>query len=205
MRRGTLLAISDRRRWPGDGSAIAMARWAERLAAAGVGALQFREKDADDREAWSLLVEIRRAWPRERPLLVNGRLDLALAAEADGVHLPGSGVPTATLRGHACPRFLLGRSTHSVSEIDREAEAHGDYVTYGPVNAVAGKAPPVGIEGLREATGRGLPVFALGGVGPEDCSRLAEAGAAGAAGIRGFLTEAGARRWVEAAAEAWAS
>ncbi|HEV8240709.1 MAG TPA: thiamine phosphate synthase, partial [Thermoanaerobaculia bacterium] len=89
----TLLAISDRR---GLGT-LTLPAWAEALAAAGVPAVQLREKDLPDRAVYELLRALRRVLPATR-LLANGRADLAIAAGADGVHLPGDGVPTAALR-----------------------------------------------------------------------------------------------------------
>src|SRR6185503_6449694 len=107
-----LLAISDRRGLHG----VTLPAWATALAGAGVPAVQLREKDLDDRACYELLRELRRALPHAR-LLVNGRADLALAAGADGVHLPADGIPTAVLRRRFGDALLIGRSTHTVDEV----------------------------------------------------------------------------------------
>jgi thiamine-phosphate pyrophosphorylase len=193
-----LLAISDRNSLDG----VTLPAWAEALARAGVPAVQLREKDLPDRACYELLRLLRRALPASR-LLANGRADLALAAGADGVHLPADGVPTAPLRARFGASLLLGRSTHRVDEVAREAESGADYVTFGPVFSSPGKGEPVGLDALAEASARGLPVLALGGVGIADLPRVAAAGAAGAAGIRLFQDLARLPEVVAAAREAF--
>src|SRR5215213_1519112 len=110
-----LLAISDRRSL-GDGD---LSGWLHRLAAAGVDAVQIREKDLDDRAVWEITRAARAILPSTTRLLVNGRADIAVAAGADGVHLPSDGVPPAALRRRFGPGLLLGVSTHSVDEVER--------------------------------------------------------------------------------------
>jgi len=176
-----LLAISDRR---GLG-AVTLPEWAAALGEAGVPAVQLREKDLADRAAFELLRQLRRALPASR-LLVNGRADIALAAGADGVHLPADGVPTAALRRRFGDALLIGRSTHAVDEVAREAQSGADYVCFGPVFASPGKGTPVGLDALAAAAKLGVPVLALGGVGLAELPRVAAAGAAGAAGVRLF-------------------
>ncbi|MFL6235775.1 MAG: thiamine phosphate synthase [Thermoanaerobaculia bacterium] len=181
----SLLAISDR-----ASLAVPMAEWLGALGRAGIGAVQIREKDLDDRDLYDLARLARTALPPPARLLVNGRLDVALAAGADGVHLPADGVPVRALRARF-GRFdgrnvLIGRSTHTVEEVERARDEGADYVTFGPVFATPGKGPPVGLEGLARAAAAGVPVFALGGVTLERFGDLAGAGAAGVAAIRLF-------------------
>ena len=98
--------------------------------------------------------------------LINGRVDLALASGADGVHLPAQGLPAAPLRQRFGARVLLGRSTHRIAEVEAAAADGLDYVTFGPVFPTPSKArygPPVGLERLERACGVGIPVYALGG------------------------------------------
>lgn len=173
-----LLAISDR-----SGLDIPFPKWLGRLAAAGVGAVQIREKDLDDRAVWELALQARAVLST---VLVNGRLDLALAAGADGAHLPADGVPVAALRRRFGPGVLLGVSTHSVEEVERALRNGADYVTFGPVWPTPSKEGCVGIEELAKAAGVGIPVYALGGVMLSRFGEAAEAGAAGVAGIRLF-------------------
>ena len=195
-----LLAISDRR---GLG-AVTLPAWAEALASAGIPAVQLREKDLPDRSVYELLRLLRRALPASR-LLANGRADLAFAAGANGVHLPADGIPTAALRRRFRDALLIGRSTHTVDEVAREARSGADYVTFGPVFASPGKGEAVGLDALAAAAKQGIPVLALGGVGIAELPGVAAAGAAGAAGIRLFQDLARLPEVVAAAREAFAA
>lgn len=163
--------------------------WLRRLAAAGVQAVQIREKDLDDRAVYELALAAREALPPPATVLVNGRVDLALAAGADGVHLPADGVPVAALRRRFGTSVLLGVSTHSVEEVELASRDGADYVTFGPVWPTPSKeryGPPLGVEALARAAEAGIPVYALGGVMLSRFAAAAEAGAAGVAGIRLF-------------------
>lgn len=188
-----LLAISDRRALPGG----ALEPWLLRLGAAGVGAVQIREKDLSDRELLARATTARSLLPPETAVLINGRVDVARAVESAfpgrgrvGVHLPGTGVPVAALRARFGPGLLIGRSTHTLGEIAAARAEGADYATFGPVYPTASKAafgPPVGLAAFKRATAVGLPLYALGGVTLERLPELRAAGAAGIAGIRIFL------------------
>lgn len=178
----SLLAISDR-------TSPGLEDWLRALAGSGLGglaAVQLREKDLDDRALLELARDARAALPPTIPLLVNGRMDVALAAGAEGVHLPADGVPLAPLRARFGSAFLIGRSTHSVAEVERARDEGADYVTFGPVWETPGKGKPVGTGELARAVAAGVPVYALGGVTLERFGELAAAGAAGVAAIRLF-------------------
>jgi thiamine-phosphate pyrophosphorylase len=185
-----LLAISDRRflaeRYgPGSG---AFEAWLRQLADAGVDAVELREKELSDRRLLELTRLARRLLP-DTLILVNGRVDVALAGGADGVHLPAAGLPVAPLRRRFGRGVVIGRSTHHPEEVAEARRAGADYVTFGPVHPTPSKAaygPPPGLDGLRRAAAHGLPVVALGGVGPEAVAEALAAGAAGVAGIRAF-------------------
>ena len=181
----SLLAISDR-----ASLAIPMADWLRALGAAGIGGVQLREKDLDDRGLYDLARLARPVLPPPTRLLVNGRLDVALAAGADGVHLPADGVPVKALRARFGREVLIGRSTHTCEEVERARDEGADYVTFGPVFATPGKGPPVGLEALARAATAGVPVLALGGVTLERLEEVAKAGAAGVAAIRLFQSPA---------------
>ena len=166
--------------------------WLRRLAAAEIGALQIREKDRDDRDVLALTLKARAAL-RDAVVLVNGRLDIALAAGADGAHLPADGVPIDALRRRFGALFgeklLLGRSTHHVEEVEAALREGADYVTFGPVYPTPSKeryGPPRGLDELARASRLPIPVYALGGVTLSRFGEVAEAGAAGVAGIRLF-------------------
>lgn len=155
------------------------------LAAAppGTVAVQLREKDLDGGPLYRLAVSLREITARHgASLLVNDRLDVALAAGADGVHLPSGGLPVAEVRRHF-PRGLVGVSTHSPAEVARARAEGADFAVFGPVFDTPSKrpyGPPVGIGALGEAARCGLPVYALGGV---DAGRVPEVSAVGAAGV----------------------
>ncbi len=163
-----------------------MEDWLRALVTAGIGAVQLREKDLDDRSLYELACRARPALPPPARLLVNGRVDVALAAGADGVHLPADGIPVASLRRRFGSGMLIGRSTHRLAEVERARDEGADYVTFGPVYATPGKGEPVGLAELRRATAAGIPVYALGGVTLERFEELAGTGAAGIAAIRLF-------------------
>jgi thiamine-phosphate diphosphorylase len=177
----SLLAISDR-----TTLAQPLGEWLRALAGAGIGAVQLREKDLGDCDLYELARQARTALPPPIRLLVNGRVDVALAAGADGVHLPADGVPVAALRARFGGGVLIGRSTHRMEEVERARDDGADYVTFGPVYATPGKDAPAGLGELARAAAAGVPVYALGGVTLERFGELAATGAAGIAAIRLF-------------------
>jgi thiamine-phosphate pyrophosphorylase len=155
----------------------------------GLCAVQIREKDLDDRALYGLVRLARAALPPVTPLLVNGRVDVALAAGAGGAHLPADGPPLAALRARFGPGVLLGVSTHRTAEVEQALRGGADYVTFGPVYPTPGKArfgPPPGLGELAGAVAVGIPVYALGGVTLDRLGELASTGVAGVAGIRLF-------------------
>jgi thiamine-phosphate pyrophosphorylase len=179
--RFNLLAISDRRSLP-----LEFVDWLRALGAAGIGAVQIREKDLEDGDLYRLTRLARETLPPSTQVIVNGRIDVALAAGADGVHLPADGLPAAPLRARFGPGVLIGRSTHSLDEVKRARDEGVDYVTFGPVYDAPGKGLPAGPEALGRAAALGAPVYALGGVTLERFGELAVAGASGVAAIRLF-------------------
>lgn len=184
-----LIAISDGRTTGGGD----LSPWLDALAAAGIDGVQIREKGLSDGSLRCLVEAACERLPRECRLLVNGRADIALAAGADGVHLPATGLPLAALRERFGRRLLLGCSTHHPDEVLAARDAGADYAVFGPVYPTPSKArfgTPPGLGGLRRAAATGLPVYALGGVTIGRLAEVADAGAIGAAGIRCFLDSA---------------
>jgi thiamine-phosphate pyrophosphorylase len=154
----------------------------------GVRAVQVREKDLPVRELLSLCRELR-SLTKEfgAKLFVNDRLDVAVAVEADGVHLGQQSMPVSAARKVAGQGMLIGVSTHNVYEA-KDAEAGGaDFITFGPVFSTPSKiqyGAPVGLEALKTVTKHiSIPIFGLGGIKPGSLSSVLEAGADGIAMI----------------------
>ncbi len=159
---------------------------------AGVRAVQLREKDLNARDlcltAEQLLPAVRAAGA---VLLINDRIDVALAVGADGVHLSRKSLPPGEARRLLGPGRLVGISCHSIPEV-REAVAAGvDYVVFGPIFHTPSKAPfgpPLGLEPLREARAVcSLPLVAIGGIRAEQAPAVVAAGADGVAVISAVL------------------
>lgn len=156
----------------------------------GVDLVQIRRKTETARELQSLVVAVLKAFPEARErILVNDRLDVALAAGAGGVHLPASGLPTGSVRQSAPSGFLVARSVHSPHEAIRAAREGASFVVFGPIYSTPSKPghPGAGTDRLREVVeSTSVEVFAIGGIDARRASDVARAGAAGVAGISVF-------------------
>lgn len=157
----------------------------------GIAAIHLREKDLGGRALLALALSLgavcRAAGQR---LLVNDRLDVALAARADGVHLPSAGIPATDARRLLGPAALLGVSCHSAADVARAAAAGASYATLSPLHDTPSKrayGPPLGLDALRAAAPLGLPLVALGGIDAPRAREARAAGAAGVAAIRAWL------------------
>jgi thiamine-phosphate pyrophosphorylase len=172
-------------------------------ARAGVDLIQLREKDLGARELEILareLVKALRDFPNTR-LLVNSRVDVAIATGAHGVHLPAAELTASEARTifakAGVKQPVIGVSCHGAAEV-AGAESHGaDLAVFGPVFEKEGsKISAAGLVALREASSRPaaaarrMPVLALGGVTLENASTCLACGADGVAGIRLFQTQA---------------
>jgi thiamine-phosphate pyrophosphorylase len=153
-------------------------------------AVSLREKDLGGRELLALARELAAITRAARArLFINGRVDVALAAGADGVHLPGNGLAPADVRAIA-PMLAIAVSTHTKKEIEVAAQAGVAFAVFGPVFDTPSKRgilTAVGLLELREAARSHLPVLALGGITHRDAGACARAGAAGIACIRAVL------------------
>jgi thiamine-phosphate pyrophosphorylase len=175
--------------------ASALAAIIRSAAEAGVDWIQIREKDLEARPLAELvrgaLAETRETGAR---ILVNDRLDVALAAGAAGVHLGETSLPVEIVaewrRAANRKHFLIGVSCHSPDAALAAERGGADYVFFGPVFATPSKAafgPPQGIARLREVClSVKIPVLAIGGITAENAGNCLEAGAAGIAAIRFF-------------------
>jgi thiamine-phosphate pyrophosphorylase len=162
--------------------------------AAGVDLIQIREKDLSTRELCAL-VQRAVAICRHARVIVNSRLDVALACGAHGVHLPGDAPLPGVWRKITPPGFLIGVSCHTVEDL-RMAEG-ADYAFFSPIFRPLSKddaRAPLGLDALRKAcTAVALPVYALGGITEENAGDCIAAGAAGVAGITLFQRRGGAK------------
>lgn len=179
-------------------------------ASRGALAVQLREKDLEARALFELACEMRRVCDRYRaPLLINDRIDVAMAAGADGVHLASNSLGIAEARNLLGASRLVGVSTHSPAEVRAAAESGADFVVFGPVFPPLSKrsyGPPCGREGLIAACrAASLPVFALGGITAERVAALADSGAAGVAVIGSVIGAENPARATESLLEALTS
>src|SRR6184192_213374 len=152
---------------------------------AGLPAVQLREKDLPGRPLLALAERLRAATARTGALLfVNDRIDVALAAVADGVQLGTGSVPVEVARRLLPAGALVGVSTHALGE----AAAGADFALFGPVWETPSKAGAQGEARLQEAVrAAAIPVLAIGGVTAARVPAVRAAGAAGVAVIRAIL------------------
>jgi thiamine-phosphate pyrophosphorylase len=157
----------------------------------GVRAVQLREKDLEGGALYQLAATLRELTARyQAKLLINDRIDVALATDADGVHLGQTSFPVSAARQLLGPGKLIGVSTHSQEEIT--AAKGADFLLFGPVYFTPSKAAygaPQGLERLRQAVAQStVPVIAIGGVKEEQISEVLETGAHGIGVITAIST-----------------
>ena len=165
----------------------------------GVRAMQLREKDLSDRQVYELGCRLRALTRRYgAKLFINDRADIAVAVEADGVHLTQTGYSAKEARSIIGDTGIIGVSTHSLKEAEIAENARADFITLGPVFETPSKmgyGPPLGITALRETALKvRIPVFAIGGMKKENVSSVLEGGAQGIALISGILAAPDVKR-----------
>jgi thiamine-phosphate pyrophosphorylase len=156
----------------------------------GVNLVQLREKDLSARELWGLAIRLRELTEGRALLLVNDRLDVALAAGADGVHLAGHSLPPAAARAALGPGRLVGCSVHDTAEAEEAARGGADFLFVGtlyPSRSHPGRAGggPRLVEELREAVD--LPLVGIGGITARTAREVLMAGARGVAVISAIM------------------
>jgi thiamine-phosphate pyrophosphorylase len=158
-------------------------------ARSGLGAVQLREKDLAGGPLLAEALALKRVLGATL-LVVNERADVAAAAGAAGVHLPGDGLPVDVARRLLGPDALIGRSAHSVADAQAAEQAGADYVILGTIFATASKPDrePAGLA-LVEATAQAvrLPVIAIGGIDEQNVAAVIGAGAWGVAVMSAIL------------------
>jgi thiamine-phosphate diphosphorylase len=190
-----LCLVTDRRRLaPGAASAAAerqcLLEQARYAVAARIDLIQLRERDLSAADLTSLAIDLMRITAGSPTrLVINDRVDVALASGAGGVHLRGDSIPVSAARLLAPSGFLIGRSVHTVSEAAAAADA--DYLIAGTVFSSVSKepaAPLIGLDGLASiARSVTVPVLAIGGITVGRAGELALSGVSGLAAIGLFL------------------
>ncbi len=198
-----------------DVSVVSPEELVPRVAAAvagGVGLVQLRAKELPGGQLLSLAKELKQATGGRAALLVNERVDVAVAAGADGVQLGEAALPVATARKLLPGRALIGRSVHSVDGATEASAAGADFLVVGTMFATGSHpgAVPAGPGLMREASRRcSVPLFGIGGITDANLAEVMAAGASGVAVIRSILSapdpQAAAAELWKALQEAWQS
>jgi thiamine-phosphate pyrophosphorylase len=164
----------------------------QRVLAVGVSMIQLRERDLSARELVTLAREVQAVTASARSqLLINDRIDVALALEGIGVHLRSNSLPVSVARQLLGAQRLLGISVHAVEEAMRAESQGADYIVLGPIYETPSKqmfGPPLGIHTLEKACSLvRIPIIGIGGVTAARAREMRRAGAFGAAVITAIL------------------
>ena len=167
----------------------------------GISMIQVREKQLPARLLFELVHQsVGIARGSATRLIVNDRVDIAVAAGADGVHLPESSLCPGLVRSVFGDELIIGKSVHSIDSARDAAEEHPDYIFFGPVFETPGKGPAVGLELVTRirASVPDIPLIAIGGIDEHNCRQAIDAGAAGVAAIRSLNDPHARRRMIGA-------
>ncbi len=183
-----LLLVTDRHQTKGR----SLVPLLQRVLAVGIPAIQLRERDLSVRELVSLAREVQAVTEsRKSQLLINDRIDVALALEGVGVHLRSNSLPLSVARKMLGPQRLLGMSVHAVEEAVRAEAVGADYIVLGPIYETPSKqmfGPPLGLHTLEKACALvRIPIIGIGGVTAARAREMRHAGAFGAAVITAIL------------------
>ena len=164
----------------------------QRVLTAAAPAIQLRERDLSARELVTLAREVQAVMASRRsPLLINDRIDVALALEGVGINLRSDSLPVSVARQLLGARRLLGISVHAVEEAVQAELQGADYVILGPIYETPSKqmfGPPLGIHTLEKACRLvRIPIIGIGGVTVARAREMRRAGAFGAAVITAIL------------------
>lgn len=198
-----LLVVTDRHQTDGR----PLVPLLQRVLTAGGTTIQIRERDLSARELVSLAREIQATPVSSRfQLLINDRIDVALALEDVGVHLRSNSLPVTVARRLLGAGRLLGISVHTIEEAVQAESQGADYIVLGPIYETPSKqmfGPPLGIHTLAKACRLvRIPIIGIGGVTAARVHEMREAGAFGVAVIRAILgsrdVESATREFIDA-------
>ena len=158
----------------------------------GVTVVQIREKTADTLDFYNLALKVKEITTKYKvPLIINDRVDIALAIDADGVHVGQSDMPCDVTRRLIGEDKILGVSAATVSEAKKAEKDGADYIGTGAVFPTATKddAPSVTKEGLKEVVDSiDIPVVAIGGINHDNASELKDTGIAGLSVVSAIMS-----------------
>jgi thiamine-phosphate pyrophosphorylase len=159
---------------------------------ANISLIQIREKQLPARNVFEITLEAAKiAVNSNTKILVNDRADIALAANAGGVHLTANSLSAEIIRKRFPKNFIIGASAHTIEQAARAKAQGADFATFSPIFLTLGKGEPKGLDALREVCEKlkPFPVIALGGIDKSNFKSVLENGASGFAAIR-FLNDA---------------
>jgi thiamine-phosphate diphosphorylase len=189
-----------------------VARVVGEAVAGGVTMVQLRDRNLPAGELTQLARSLKSVTRGKALLIINDRVDVAVAVEADGVQLPEAGLPTRAARAQVGKYAVVGRSVHDAEAAVQATREGADFVIAGTIYKTASKpdAKPQGVDLLKEATrDSGVPVIAIGGINAERVPEVIKSGAAGIAVISAIAgaedPKAAAEALSQALREAWAS
>lgn len=171
----------------------------------GVTLVQYRAKTASSAEMYAEALQLKALCDSFNvPLIINDRLDIAMAVGAAGVHLGQNDLPCAAARKLLGEDYIIGVSAHNPAEAKAALQSGADYLGCGAVFGTATKADvkKLGTDGLAAiCKAKGLPVVGIGGVTADNYREVRAAGADGAAIVSGILAQPDIRTTVEAIAK----
>ena len=165
----------------------------ERALDGGLKAIQLREKDLRGKELFLVAEAARKLTERYHArLLINDRIDVALAVDANGVQLGKASIPIETARKLLGPQKMMGASTHSLEEAQEAQQNGADFVLFGPVYFTPSKASygaPQGLAALKKIVEKiSLPVYAIGGINRDNIDEVKGSGSRGVALISAVMS-----------------
>ncbi|MGE5415856.1 MAG: thiamine phosphate synthase [Acidobacteriota bacterium] len=179
----------------------------EEALAGGVTLLQLREKNLGSRDFYNAAVQVKHLCARYNiPLIINDRLDIMLAVDADGLHIGQDDIPLEIARQLIGPQKVLG---YSVSNVEKAlyGQTFADYLGAGvvfPTGSKADAGDPIGTDGLNAiASSANIPVVAIGGINLGNLARVKSAGADGISVISAILGQANIKKASQSLLKAW--